>query len=135
MWKPFNPKIALFPGLNLMLLAAPLAFLLAGGIPLINSVANQNWKSDQSEEGDVQNLAWQLGVTLGMASTEGLVPITRKFLASYYDKYSLDPISDDVSRLSTEIRFLADDLLHQSPPNQGSCISSSCLFIQSIFLK
>lgn len=53
-----------------------------------------------------------------MASTEGLVPITRKFLASYYDKYSLDPISDDVSRLSTEIRFLADDLLHQSPPNQ-----------------
>uniref|UniRef100_A0A2P2LY40 Uncharacterized protein MANES_09G119600 n=1 Tax=Rhizophora mucronata TaxID=61149 RepID=A0A2P2LY40_RHIMU len=52
-----------------------------------------------------------------MASTEGLVPITRKFLASYYDKHPLPPLSDDVSRLSSEIRSIAFDLLklNESP--------------------
>ncbi|XP_057743385.1 uncharacterized protein LOC130961475 [Arachis stenosperma] len=54
-----------------------------------------------------------------MASTEGLVPITRAYLASYYDKYPFPPLSDDVSRLSSEIRSISNDLLHQHPPNQG----------------
>ncbi|KDO64223.1 hypothetical protein CISIN_1g025201mg [Citrus sinensis] len=53
-----------------------------------------------------------------MASTEGLVPITRNFLASYYDKYPAPPLSDDVSRLSSQIRSLANDLLLDSPPSQ-----------------
>ncbi|CAN1356150.1 Protein DOUBLE-STRAND BREAK FORMATION [Linum perenne] len=52
-----------------------------------------------------------------MASTEGLVPITRKFLASYYDKYPFSPLSDDVSRLSSEIRSIILDLLKESPPS------------------
>ncbi|CAN1199179.1 Protein DOUBLE-STRAND BREAK FORMATION [Linum perenne] len=52
-----------------------------------------------------------------MASTKGLVPITRKFLASYYDKYPFSPLSDDVSRLSSEIRSIILDLLKESPPS------------------
>ncbi|KAJ8753808.1 hypothetical protein K2173_000062 [Erythroxylum novogranatense] len=51
-----------------------------------------------------------------MASTEGLVPITRSFLASYYDKHPFQPLSDDVSRLSSQIRSIAFDLLNHSPP-------------------
>ncbi|KAJ7950155.1 GOLD domain containing protein [Quillaja saponaria] len=54
-----------------------------------------------------------------MASTEGLVPITRSFLASYYDKYPFQPLSDDLSRLCPEIRSLANDLLKECPPTQG----------------
>jgi len=46
-----------------------------------------------------------------MASTEGLVPITRKFLASYDDKYPFAPLPDDVSRLSSEILSIITDLL------------------------
>jgi hypothetical protein len=46
-----------------------------------------------------------------MASTEGLVPITRKFLASYDDKYPFAPLPDEVSRLSSEIRSIITDLL------------------------
>ncbi|KAL5539286.1 hypothetical protein UlMin_045377 [Ulmus minor] len=53
-----------------------------------------------------------------MASTEGLVPITRSFLAAYYDKYSFAPLSDDVSRLSDQVRSLANDFLREIPPNQ-----------------
>ncbi|KAB5531874.1 hypothetical protein DKX38_018544 [Salix brachista] len=51
-----------------------------------------------------------------MASTEGLVPITRRFLASYYEKYPFAPLPDDVSRLSSEIRSITSDLLKDSPP-------------------
>ncbi|ESQ40000.1 hypothetical protein EUTSA_v10013603mg [Eutrema salsugineum] len=54
-----------------------------------------------------------------MASTEGLVPITRAFLASYYDKYPFPPLSDDVSRLSSDIASLIQLLTLQSPPSQG----------------
>ncbi|KAL2319442.1 hypothetical protein Fmac_028411 [Flemingia macrophylla] len=54
-----------------------------------------------------------------MASTEGLVPITRAFLASYYDKHPFTPLSADVSRLSSEIRSMASDLLTHRPPMQG----------------
>ncbi|CAL5441782.1 unnamed protein product [Camellia sinensis] len=51
-----------------------------------------------------------------MASMDGLVPITRAFLASYYDKYPFTPLSDDVSRLTTEIRSVASDLCKDFPP-------------------
>ncbi|KAA0025747.1 hypothetical protein IC582_019846 [Cucumis melo] len=51
-----------------------------------------------------------------MASMEGLVPITRHFLASYYDKYPFAPLSDHVSRLSTEMLALANSLLDELPP-------------------
>ncbi|KAK6118162.1 hypothetical protein DH2020_048063 [Rehmannia glutinosa] len=54
-----------------------------------------------------------------MISTEGLVPITRAFLASYYDKYPFDPLSADVCRLSDQIYAMATDLLKVSPPTQG----------------
>ncbi|KAI4355950.1 hypothetical protein L6164_000006 [Bauhinia variegata] len=57
-----------------------------------------------------------------MASTEGLVPITRNFLASYYDNYPFAPLSDDVSRLSSEIRSMANDLCKEHPPTQGESI-------------
>lgn len=57
-----------------------------------------------------------------MASTEGLVPITRAFLSSYYDKYPFTPLSDDVSRLSSQIRSFANDFLLDFPPNQGESL-------------
>ncbi|BBH06402.1 hypothetical protein Prudu_018049 [Prunus dulcis] len=50
-----------------------------------------------------------------MASTEGIVPITRAFLASYYDTYQFSPLSNDVARLSSEIRSFTADLLNSSP--------------------
>lgn len=62
-----------------------------------------------------------------MASTDGLVPITRSFLASYYDKYPFAPPSDDVSRLSSETRSMANDLLNHLPPTQGFSFSSLSL--------
>lgn len=57
-----------------------------------------------------------------MASTEGLVPITRAFLSSYYDKYPFTPLSDDVSRLSSQIRSFANDFLLDFPTNQGESL-------------
>lgn len=54
-----------------------------------------------------------------MASTEGLVPITRAFLASYYDKHQFPPLSDDVSRLCDEIRSVARDLLQGRTLSEG----------------
>ncbi|XP_057970692.1 uncharacterized protein LOC131159652 isoform X2 [Malania oleifera] len=57
-----------------------------------------------------------------MASTEGLVPITKSFLASYYDKYPFPPLSDDVSRLTTQIRSLAGDLLKDSSLSEGESL-------------
>ncbi|XVE84284.1 hypothetical protein DITRI_Ditri17bG0000500 [Diplodiscus trichospermus] len=57
-----------------------------------------------------------------MTSTEGLVAITRTFLASYYDKYPFDPLSDDVSRLSSEIRSFSQDLLQSFPPTEGESL-------------
>ncbi|KAL8206010.1 hypothetical protein R6Q57_009561 [Mikania cordata] len=38
-----------------------------------------------------------------MASTNGLVPITRTFLSSFYDKHPFPSISPDVSRLTDEL--------------------------------
>ena len=60
-----------------------------------------------------------------MASTDGLVPITRAYLASYYDKYPFSPLSDDVSRISSQIRSSANDLLNNLPPTQGFILSLS----------
>ncbi|KAF8397074.1 hypothetical protein HHK36_018712 [Tetracentron sinense] len=57
-----------------------------------------------------------------MASTEGLVPITRTFLARYYDKYPFAPLSDDVYRLSVDLRSTANDLLKESPATQGESV-------------
>ncbi|XP_058743264.1 uncharacterized protein LOC131616052 isoform X1 [Vicia villosa] len=58
-----------------------------------------------------------------MASTEGLVPITRAFLASYYDQHPFTPpLSPDVSRLSSQLRSMANHLLTQHPPIHGESI-------------
>jgi len=58
-----------------------------------------------------------------MASTEGLVPITRAFLASYYDKHPFTPLSADVTALSSQIRSMANDFLSHHPPSQGFFLS------------
>ncbi|EPS68255.1 hypothetical protein M569_06516, partial [Genlisea aurea] len=57
-----------------------------------------------------------------MASTEGLVPITRAFLASYYDKYPFDPLSDEFFRLSDQIHAISKDLLRESPSTQETSL-------------
>ncbi|KAF3779577.1 hypothetical protein EJ110_NYTH41115 [Nymphaea thermarum] len=51
-----------------------------------------------------------------MASTEGLVPITRSFLARYYDKYECVPLHDDVQRLSAELREGSKVLMDEAEP-------------------
>ncbi|XP_047341558.1 uncharacterized protein LOC124945210 [Impatiens glandulifera] len=60
-----------------------------------------------------------------MASTEGLVPITRVFLASYYDKYPFSPLSDNVSRLTAQIRSISDDLSNDFPLDQEETLLAS----------
>jgi len=50
-----------------------------------------------------------------MASTEGLVPITRSYLAKFYDKYSFAPVSEDVTRLSNELRKCYRSFLSELP--------------------
>ncbi|KAL8122512.1 hypothetical protein AgCh_019014 [Apium graveolens] len=54
-----------------------------------------------------------------MASTEGMVPITRAFLASYYDKYIFSPLPDSVSHLSNELHSLSQLLQNPTPLSQG----------------
>lgn len=54
-----------------------------------------------------------------MASTEGLVPITGAYLASYYDKYPFIPLSDHISSLSSEIRSIITDLQTHFPLTEG----------------
>ncbi|CAM8962078.1 unnamed protein product [Rhodiola kirilowii] len=54
-----------------------------------------------------------------MASTEGLVPITRTFLASFYDKYPFSSLSEDVARLTSQIRSFTADLKDQFPLSEG----------------
>lgn len=54
-----------------------------------------------------------------MASTEGLVPITRSFLARYYDRYEFVPLHDDVQRLSAELREGSRVLIDEAQPTPG----------------
>jgi len=53
---------------------------------------------------------------------EGMVPITRAFLASYYDKYPFAPLSDDVRRLTAEIRSMATDLRKDISLTEGDSL-------------
>lgn len=71
-----------------------------------------------------------------MASTEGLVPITRASLARYYDKYPLPSLSDDVPRLTAELRVFADELLRELAPTIGEFFLSFFFFIKDLrFLR
>ncbi|RZC82665.1 hypothetical protein C5167_045454 [Papaver somniferum] len=57
-----------------------------------------------------------------MASTEGLMPITRAFLAQYYDKYPLTPVSEDVARLTSKLRSMSDDLIKELPLTEAESV-------------
>ncbi|KAI3839401.1 hypothetical protein MKW92_030821, partial [Papaver armeniacum] len=57
-----------------------------------------------------------------MASTEGLMPITRAFLAQYYDKYPLTPVSENVARLTTKLRSMSDDLIKEVPLTEAESV-------------
>lgn len=50
------------------------------------------------------------------------MPITRAFLASYYDKYPFAPLSQDASRLTEEIHSMAIALQKVSPLTQGKLV-------------
>ncbi|CAI5519960.1 unnamed protein product [Closterium sp. Naga37s-1] len=43
-----------------------------------------------------------------MASTKGLVPITRSFLAAFYAKHPFDPLDDDVEKLFARLTELSE---------------------------
>lgn len=68
-------------------------------------------------------------------STEGLVPITRSFLARYYDKYPLDPLPADVARLTDELRGLSRDLAKESPLTSGELIFTLLLIDPSFYFS
>ncbi|RZC77898.1 hypothetical protein C5167_002110 [Papaver somniferum] len=57
-----------------------------------------------------------------MASTEGLMPITRAFLAQYYDKCPLTPVSEDVARLTSKLRSMSDDLIKEVPLTEAESV-------------
>ncbi|KAM0061391.1 putative GOLD domain-containing protein [Helianthus debilis subsp. tardiflorus] len=63
-----------------------------------------------------------------MASTNGLVPITRAFLSSYYDNYPFPPLSPDVSRLTDHL-YNISKLLHQ-PQSSSSLPQGERLLMQ-----
>jgi hypothetical protein len=54
-----------------------------------------------------------------MATTEGLVPITRAYLARYYDKYPLPPLPDAAMDLAARLRSLSTDLAAVAPITPG----------------
>eukprot|EP01018_Ginkgo_biloba_P004680 Gb_07074 [translate_table: standard] len=60
-----------------------------------------------------------------MASTEGLVPITRAYLAKFYDKYAFGPLSEDVPRLSNELRQQYKSLQAEIAQQSGEEFSAS----------
>jgi len=50
-----------------------------------------------------------------MATTEGLVPITRAYLARYYDKYPLAPLPNAATDIAARLRTLSADLAAVAP--------------------
>ncbi|KAK3139118.1 hypothetical protein QOZ80_5AG0378090 [Eleusine coracana subsp. coracana] len=50
-----------------------------------------------------------------MATTEGMVPITRAYLSRYYDKYPLPPLPDAVVDLAARLRALSADVVAVAP--------------------
>ncbi|KAJ4969709.1 hypothetical protein NE237_002808 [Protea cynaroides] len=57
-----------------------------------------------------------------MASTDGLVPITRAFLARYYDKYPFPALPEDVFILSSQLLSMSSDLQKEFPASQAELI-------------
>ncbi|XP_020087080.1 uncharacterized protein LOC109709316 [Ananas comosus] len=53
------------------------------------------------------------------SATNGLVPITRAFLARYYEKYPCPPLADGVARLTAELGRLSDGLRRDFPLAPG----------------
>ncbi|XP_066368589.1 uncharacterized protein [Miscanthus floridulus] len=65
-----------------------------------------------------------------MATTEGLAPITRTYLARYYDKYPLPPLPDATTDLAARLRALSADLAAVAPIAPGQHLSSTCKQLQ-----
>ena len=57
-----------------------------------------------------------------MATTEGLVPITRAYLARYYDKYPLAPLPNAATDIAARLRTLSADLAAVAPIAPGECL-------------
>eukprot|EP00245_Coleochaete_scutata_P004439 TRINITY_DN17044_c0_g1_i2.p1 TRINITY_DN17044_c0_g1~~TRINITY_DN17044_c0_g1_i2.p1 ORF type:complete len:472 (-),score=113.20 TRINITY_DN17044_c0_g1_i2:1077-2492(-) len=55
-----------------------------------------------------------------MASTADLVPITRAFLAKFYDKYQFDPLVPEVTGSATRVKTVIDELLVSLKKSEGS---------------
>eukprot|EP00850_Spirogloea_muscicola_P024099 SM000441S16123 [mRNA] locus=s441:16177:19803:- [translate_table: standard] len=61
-----------------------------------------------------------------MTSTAGLVPITRQFLAKFYDQHPFDPLPPDVARLHARLQPLLDslDALRSKTPGDDQLVVS-----------
>jgi hypothetical protein len=57
---------------------------------------------------------------VAMASTAGLVPITRAFLSKFYDKYPFQPLTSDVSLLTNACKEQALSILAANPDDTGN---------------
>ncbi|CAI5463648.1 unnamed protein product, partial [Closterium sp. Yama58-4] len=55
-----------------------------------------------------------------MASTKGLVPITRSFLAAFYAKHPFDPLHDDVEKLFARLSELSEAIDAKRVATEGS---------------
>lgn len=69
-----------------------------------------------------------------MGSKTGLVPITRAFLSSYYDKHHFPSISEDVTRLTQQLYEMSNNLRNTTslPLPQGLVYRS---FFYSYFYR
>lgn len=54
-----------------------------------------------------------------MGSTEGLVPITRAFLAKFYDSYPFDPIVPELTELDSRLQVLTDQFNTERQKTEG----------------
>lgn len=73
-----------------------------------------------AREGGRKEGSGEVVKVVAMASTAGLVPITRAFLSKFYDKYPFQPLTSDVSLLTNACKEQALRILAANPDDTGN---------------
>lgn len=60
---------------------------------------------------------------MAAASTVGMVPITRSFLAKYYDKYPYSPINGDLAGVEESLKKETERIDAERLKSQGRTLS------------
>ncbi len=77
------------------------------------------WAKEGRKEGRKEG-SGEVVKVVAMASTAGLVPITRAFLSKFYDKYPFQPLTSDVSLLTNACKEQALRILAANPDDTGN---------------